>query len=364
MRKVLIASFVLFVPTVPAAGPPVVLDTYGNTDTQLVTRTVSKQGSPWGWVPELAVFVKVDKAETDDVLLVQHHEGGKAWGAPQKCKLSYFDELSHVAEFECKTDETLAINRAGKFSAEISYKQVGADKTVNNIGSLKYSVLKYNCDNRHINKKVAPSPCFGVDHDFRIGEAWLEETRPRHGDVVVELDDNQSTDIYLRTWIKTGLNEPKMNLRCFYKGKVISNTGENREQGRIAYQEFPKDNGPQHDVVWRKWWFDLVFVLGRPPSKGKPRTDAHYLSQNPGAYRCVATNDGDQVAEFNFSVGADGRIQHAPCIDDTRASAVTASERTHLVKVTFKPGFNAPFDASAYKTKPFYGKSWTKGCPP
>jgi hypothetical protein len=364
MRQLFITSLTLLLPTVASAGTPIVLDTYGKPDTQVVTRNISKQGSPWGWVAELSVFVKVDKTESDDVLVIQHREGGKAWGAPQKCALAYFDEIDHVAEFQCKMDEALAIDRAGKFSADIAYKQVGAGKTFDGIGSLKYSVRKYNCDNRHINKRFAPSPCFVVDHDFRIGETWLEETRPRHGDVVVELDDTQATEIYLRTWIKTGANEPsKMNLRCFYKDKVITKDGLNREQARVAYQEFPKANGPQHDVVWRKWWFALPDVFGRPPAKGEARS-GHYLSQNPGDYRCVATSDGDQVAEFRFAVAADGRIQHAPCLDDTRVSAVTVSDRMHLIKATFKSGFNVPFDASAYKSKPFYGKSWMKGCPP
>jgi len=358
MSKVLL--LVVMASGTALAGKPVVLDSYGKPDTQVLTRTVTKEGSPWGWVVEMAVFVKIDKTESDDVLVIQHLEGGKKWGAPQKCALAHFDELDHVAEFQCKMDEGLAINRAGKFSAEVAYKHVATGKTDDGIGSLKYSVLKYNCDNRHVKGKFVPSPCFVVDHDFRIGEAWLEETNPRTGEVVQELDDAAPTDVYLRAWIKTGSNEPKMNLRCTYKGKVITKDGLNREQTRIAYQEFPKANAPQHEVVWRKWWFAMPDVAGRPAKKGDEKR-SFYLNQNPGDYRCTVTSDGDQVAELQFTVNADGKVNHA-CVDDTRPDAVTASERRHLIKATFKPDFNAKYDASAFKTAPFYGKKLGKSC--
>src|SRR4030095_7579351 len=99
MSKLLLAVVVLLSSEVAFAGKPVVLDFYGKPDTLVLTRTVTKEGSPWGWVAELSVFVKVDKTESDDVLVVQHHEGSKKWGAAQKCSLGNFDELDHVAEF-------------------------------------------------------------------------------------------------------------------------------------------------------------------------------------------------------------------------------------------------------------------------
>jgi len=224
-------------------------------------------------------------------------------------------------------------------------------------------VFKYNCDNRHIKGKFVPSPCFVVDNDFRIGEAWLEETLPRTGDVVEELSDSEPTDMYLRFWIKTGYDEPKkMNLRCTFNGKVITKDGLNREQTRIAYKEFPKDNGPQHDVTWRKWWFAMPDIAGRPAKTGTEKRP-FYISENAGDYRCVVTSDGDEVAEVQFTVAAGGKIDHK-CVDDTRVDAITASDRRHLVKVKFKSGFNVKHDASAFKTEAFYGKQLSTGCPP
>jgi hypothetical protein len=45
------------------------------------------------------------------------------------------------------------------------------------VGSLKYTVDKLNCDNRHVKKVFTPSPCFVVNHDFRIGGQCPREHR-------------------------------------------------------------------------------------------------------------------------------------------------------------------------------------------
>lgn len=363
MARTIQTLAILILMSETALAGPIVLDVYGKRDTQVFAKSVTKQGSPWGWVPELEVFVKVASSETDDVLVIQHYQNGKKWGPPQKCARGHYDEMDHVAEFSCKMGEDLASDKAGQFRAEIALKEVGANKTHDGIGSLAYSVQKYNCDNRHIKKRFAPSPCFVVNHDFRIGEAWLEETLPRGGYNHDEIDESAPSEAYLRMWIKIGATEPKLNLRCFYKDKVISKDGLNRGQSEIKYQEFPKANAPQQEVSWRKWWFALPDVAARPSKNGDNKR-GFYLSENPGDYRCVATSDGDQVAELTFTVGTDGKVHHAPCLDESRRGAVNVSDRMHLIKVTHKKGFNLAYDANDYKTSPFYGKRWGKGCPP
>jgi len=348
-----------------STGSPVVLDNHGKQETLVTSQSVQKDGWPWGWVPVVNLLVKVPGSESDDVLVLQHYQGATKWGPPQKCARGHYDAATQIAEFECRMDNSLAINKAGEFRVDVSYKNVATGKTQDGIGSLAYTVDKYDCDNRHQNKRFTPSPCFVVNHDFRIGEAWLEETVPTRGDYNPEPDPTANNSVYLRVWIKTeSRTDPKINLRCYFNAKVISSDGLNRGQTEISYQEFPKANAEPKTVMWRKWWFAIPNVSSRPPKEAKTKSDQFYLSDNPGNYRCVATSNGEQVAEVVFVVGADGNIQHAPCQDETRPSAVTTASRIHLVKVTFRPGFNARFNANAFKTKPLYGKRWIQGCPP
>ena len=169
-----IAALVLE-PAPARADAPVVIDATNSFQTSIGAYRVAREGFPWGWVPETSIIVKMDPVESDDVLMLQHLQGRKKWGPAQKCRLRHHWKPVGLAKFECRGEEKMAVNRGGKFAVRVSYKQGALDKLHENIATLHYKVIKHKCDNRHVKRRWRPSSCFVVDHDFRIGEAWITE---------------------------------------------------------------------------------------------------------------------------------------------------------------------------------------------
>ncbi|MFH1185187.1 MAG: hypothetical protein V1755_09135 [Chloroflexota bacterium] len=179
--------------TAAQGGPKVVDATITKDATRIVAAWGSKKGDRCCWYPKVQVFVKLAGAEEDDILQLEHLQGKKKWGEPQKCSPKRIDKTSGFVYFDCVGDKEMMINKAGNFAVRMTYKQTGAGKTHAAFATLPYKVTKYNAGG---GKK--PEPGFMVDHDFHMGEAWLESLMEGHGMNSTEKGHDPSEPIRLR----------------------------------------------------------------------------------------------------------------------------------------------------------------------
>ncbi len=349
----------LLAPTIAQGNPPVVIDASNSFQTTINAYRVAREGFPWGWVPNVSIIVKMDPIESDDVLVLQHFRGKRKWGAVQKCRLRQHWKAVGLAQFACRGDEKMAVNATGKFSVSVSYKQGAADKLHKKIETLHYKVIKYKCDNRHVKRRWKPSSCFVVDHDFRIGEAWMTE---------LNTDATAPSYILLRTWFKYGDKGPyRPKARCYLAGKKVAEAKVERKQTEVTYRSIRRPNDSGTRKTWARWYWRFYDFATQPPTKTISTVSypkVFYVSKNPGSYTCVITADGDKIATISFEVGADGKVVRPPCQGDTAAATVRTLDNVHLLKVAYTKKANIKHKARDFAASPLYGRRWTKGCPP
>jgi hypothetical protein len=352
-------AMLLNLPIRAQAETPVVIDATNSFQTAISADRTTKEGFPWGWIPQTSIIIKMDSIESDDVLVLQHFQGKKKWGSAQKCRLRTQWKSVGMANFQCKADEKMGINKGGKFSVKISYKQAALDKLHKNIDTMHYNVLKYKCDNRHVKRKWKPSSCYVVNHDFRMGEAWITE---------VAEDDTAPTLIQFRTWFKYSDKEPhRPKARCYLNDKKVAEAKIESKQKEITYRFYKKARGPGSRETWARWYWRFYDLGTQPPVKTLSTVsypNVFYISKNPGDYKCVVTADGDKIATMTFKVGDDGKIVRPSCQGQTADNTVRTLDNVHLINVEYGKGANIKYKAADFAKTPLFGRKWSKGCPP
>jgi hypothetical protein len=198
-----------------------------------------------------------------------------------------------------------------------------------------------------------------VDHDFRIGEAWMTE---------FATDETTPHYILLRTWFKYADKEPhRPQAICYLAGKKVAQAKVERKQTDVTYRYLRRANDTGKRETWARWYWHFYDFATQPPAK-KISTVSYpnvfYVSKNPGDYKCVITADGDKIATISFTVGADGKIVRLPCQSGTAAGTVRTLDNVHLLKVEYPKKANTKYKARDFAKSPLYGRKWTKGCPP
>ena len=111
-----------------------------------------------------------------------------------------------------------------------------------------------------------PIQGFYVDHDFRMGEAWL-----------YRLSDNR---IELWTWFKYDRDgEAKVQsgrLRCFSGNKVLQFGDATTDRTEVSYDHYTSQRDHEK-VTWGLWYCSVPRIEGVMA--------ADYLKNNPGEYQ-------------------------------------------------------------------------------
>jgi hypothetical protein len=340
------------------AADPVVLDAWNRYQTKIWTGQKNKKGWPWGWFPRAKFYVMYKGIERDDVLLVQHLKGKRKWGKPEKCRArTVWDKKRGIGAFECRGVEALAVNKPGRYGMRLTYKSMGAGKTFKDIASFSYKVIKYKKDNRHVKRRFKPSAGFVVDHDFRIGEAWLSE---------VDKGPSTPTQLRLRVWYKVNKKPHRPKVRCFFGDKKIGESNAERAQTTVEYRYFKKANKQAKPIIWAKHYWHFYKIAHAPAKKlvgGVSYPGVFYLNKNPGKYRCVASADGDTWATFFFEVGADGKVKRPACQSETAGNkGIATLDSMHLIRVKLGKSATIKYNKKAHQKMPVFGKKLPKGC--
>lgn len=355
-RQLLPLAILLSANVAVAADAPIALEKWGRYHvniTPTMQTLVPPKGKKATWRPKVELVFRVTSPESDDIVELQHYRGATKWGPIHKCSLETSNMIKRrdaqgkpmgysMVRFVCLMDEKHAIAKAGKFSVKVSYKQTGEGKLHKDLAHYKYVVKTYN---GQWPAKRGPIKAYYVDHDFRIGEAWLYR------------QSNGQMQIW--SWFK--YDRPgeeavrKGRVRCFVDGNKMAFMESPARRTEISYQHY-KPNNKNRKVTWGLWYWYA------------PRVDGvaayDWIKQHPGQYRCTLTQQGDIAREFHFGVAADGTINRAPCMTAAGPDQVRAIEDSFLIKTVFKKNADLEFDKKAFRRSPLYGKKWVKGCPP
>lgn len=320
-----------------AADAPIALDKWGRHETSVEARLVGAAGEANArWAPRIRPIFQVKGPQTDDLVLVQHYDGGKPWGAPQKCKLDDDNLIArsgkdyHLVVATCDGPDEMGVKKAGKFSVKIGYRRTSDGVDFPDLATLSYEVKEAPYAIGSASKKL-----WYVDHDFRLGEAWSYRT--------------SEGELQLWSWFKyrdegvvTGAK-----LRCKNGDKSVAMfNGPRREH--VAVESYPAP-GKQELTTWALFYF---FVAG---------DDAKGLLATPGTWTCNLTQNGELARELSFQVDG-GAIQPAPC-QGNGPDQVRVVEDEQMIKLVMKSSQDLKHDAAAWTKAPLYGRKLAAGCP-
>jgi len=347
-----LASLTLLLPDLALAqDAPIALDKWGRFHVNITTYMPNiAPGAKVKWVPKVELVFRNASPETDDVVRLQHYNGRAKWGPVQICQIQSSNIIKRRGKGgvpmgyslvvpTCLMDEKLAISKTGTFSVEVSYKQTGMGKEHKKLGTYTYQVKHYNSV---WPGKKGPTKAYVVDHDFRMGEAWLYQ--------------NADGLVQIWSWFKYDRpGEPDVRggrLRCMVNGKKLSFHDSPTGRTTNYHDHYPTRNKNQK-ITWGLWYWSAPRVDGV--------SGGEWLKKNPGSYRCTLTQAGEIAREISFEVGADG-VKPAPC-QGTDGNKVKTVEDEFLIKSVFKKNRDLKFDRTALKKHGLYGRKWPRGCP-
>lgn len=312
------------------------------------------------WSPKVRVVVRLADAKKDDVLEIQHMQGKKKLGAPQKCMpdgAPWKTDGTSLIKFNCPQAEDVKLTDAGAFAAALTYIQTGAGKRQEGFATLKYNVIKYRADA----KPTKPDMKFVVDYDFHIGDAWIyPEIKPSRIHAQYTHDPATPLRAVIHTWLKWEKQEPSEPvMRCYLGDKEVAQS--NGGAGAAATYDFYKDaKSDSKKIGWTKYrfYFDkMVYQHTLDPRARANFGPMHVLADNPGDYTCKVTHQGDVIRVLKFTF-KDNDVVRSEC----EKNLVTFSP-TALIQVTEMKG-DASFDKNAYKKFGFFNRTeWPAGCP-
>lgn len=321
---------------------PVVLDFWRRYHTNITTfefPTKTPEGSTnydkLCWVPKMDVVVQLADPESDDLVIIQHYKGTKPWGDPIKVPVGSSVTKREGRNYSLvtvssKMDDKFAITEPGVFTAKVSYKQTSRDKLHENLATFIYTVKNYTQAWTSKGKVKG----FYVDHDFRIGEAWL-----------YLLSDGK---VEVWTWFKydrdgqAKVREGRM--RCFQGDKKIDFYESPTQRTEVSYQEYREKN-KNEQTTWGLWYWWVPTIDGMQATE--------YLKKNPGKYRCVLTQDGEVSREFVFTVGGNGQVVRTPLPGHP---VIYGVEDSAPLKITFKKIPDLKYDPKAFKEGAYYNR--------
>ncbi|HEX7498919.1 MAG TPA: hypothetical protein VF524_01295 [Polyangia bacterium] len=313
------------------------------------------------WSPKVRVVIRIANPKRDDVLEIQHMEGKKKLGGPQKCMPDgdpWKADGTMMIKFDCPAFEDVKSTNGGDFAAALTYIQAAAGTRQEAFATLKYNVIKYRGDA----KPKDPDMKFVVDYDFHIGDAWIYP-EISHSNIYPDFQHDPQHPLYaiVHTWLKWEKQEPSEPvMRCYFNGKEIADAPGNSAGGG-DYDSYKDAKSDSKKIGWSKYKFyftKMVYANAvEPEAKQRFAPNVHVLADNPGDYTCKVTHQGDVIRVLKFSFKGNDVVRSG-----CERNLVTFSP-TALISVAEMKG-DAPFAKDAYKKKAFFSRApWPAGCP-
>ena len=334
-----------------AEEAPQILDIWSRHHTHIevyMPVMVPPPGKKVKWVPKVRLVFKVTDPESDDVILLQHYQGKRKWGPVQKCQIGPGQKTERrgaggkslgywLVHPTCMMDKKLATTKTGKFSVKVSYRQTGMGKTHKDLATYTYTVKRFN----HNWTSKGPLKGFYVDHDHRMGEAWLY------------LSNSGKAEIW--SWFKYDRDGEKHvrggRMRCFVDGKKMKFYDSHTARTSTSFEHY-RAKLKHKKTTWGLWYWWAARVDGK--------LGVEWLKEHPGNYRCTLTQNGEIAREFLFEVDKEGKVVRPEC---QTSGAVRALADQFVIKMTMKKNADLKYNKRAFAKTPYYHAKPVKGCP-
>lgn len=359
---------------------PVLIDSLGNAET--IFKVQPYPTRPVVWVPEPTLFVRFADYETDDVIVMEVMKDGKPIGKPMKCGAkaasvdvtggrvhsSYAKAFKKAAliAFSCRPKKEFGLTESGVLMVRVSYRQTLLDVN-HHLADLRLHV-------REVQHCSQNNPCttYTEDLDARMSVATLEESSDSiknsafdhfYSSIAsAQPAPDTVSNATIRFWLKDDdSNALPKKATCYYGKKKLAQaqTGSSLNRGYWSHTKDGKINVHWHHM--KAQFFTLLIRPARDGSRGNYAGDVHFLSDNPGDYRCVVTGDGEILKEIYFTVGEDGEVAKPAC---QAASMKSLGRVTLLTKQKNMNVATNGYDAKIGKKLGFNGNvKWSGGCP-
>ena len=369
--KAVALSDVFIGPDTKTQGP-IILDSIGHDETEI--QAYGHPGTktkPTRWSAKLQFYVKYDQMEHDDAILIQVYKGSKKLGEPTPCQPKKHHPDFHVAYFECDAPkkrsayETL-FETDGVHTIKLTYKKLIEGKEFKDFASFNLHVV-----NAKQGAANNPSLKWLTNHDMKLSVSTIEEGINHSARNILTAKKaalrqwgEQAQSLQIQTWFKTDKGARRnTKMTCLYKDKkIIESNGVPKK--RYTYWSFlEKGSMKKEEAQWTQHIYEMYNLHPRPNPKNPqyPQKGGHYLSENPGDYRCVITGDGEVLKELFFKVGADGNIVKPAC----QMKSMNTLHTVTLLATKDHKLSTVGYDEKLGKKFGFEGRvKWSGGCPP
>lgn len=357
-----------------------------------------KKKATFMWCPKVYFFVKYDNIEPEDAVSVQLlNKKMKKMGQPFTCKpkhlfadlkLSYGNKKADsnakqlpMAQYECGPSKDQckqdAVAKLGNYHLSFTYKKPTEGEEIKDFARLGFKIVQA----LHGWAKH-PEKTYAVDNDFLTGLTTIEEfvfqtpKKPadlRNAQIAVVGHRHIEPKVMIRTWFKYDSSPKVSKIICKYKGKRIAQTGPfNGDE--YSFMVRPKDKKANDlvKVYLKRFDFRLENVFFRHPReepkknrrvKKHYKMPKHYLSENPGEYKCMILGESELLRVVHFKIGGKGKVISNGCNE-----AIAKLPHVSFIKTEEKKGdyiHKAKLKASPRsKNTAFYmDVKWPKGCP-
>ncbi len=397
-----IAFCFLFSAVAIAQDKPTLVHLIGGKQTHVaasgIRKVDRKKKVTFMWCPKTYFIVKYGNIQPEDVVSVQLlNKRGKKLGKPFICKpahqfadlkLAYGNKKADkaakhlpLAQYECAPSreqcKKAAVAKTGDYALSLTYKQPTEGEEMKDFARLRFKVSQaFHGWNKH------PEKTYVVENNFLNGLTTIEEfvfqtaKKPadlRNAQIAVVGHRHIQPKVMIRTWFRYDQSPKVSKIICKYKGKRIAQQGPfNGDKHSFMARNKDKKSNDLVKIYQKRFDFRLENVFFRHPRvepkknrrvKKHWKMPKHYLSENPGDYKCMILGEGELLRVVRFKVGKKGKIVSNGC-----NKTIAQLPHVSFIKVEEKKG-DYIFKAKL-KTKPrasekaYYSDvKWPKGCP-
>lgn len=351
---------------------PIIIDSVGQYDTEF--KAYGHPGTKaklTRWSALMQFYIKYDNIASDDAVMIDIFKDGKSLGEATSCQYHSLHKEAHLAYYKCeapkkRSDYEKLFQTDGTHTIKLTYK-----KLIEGIEFKDFAVFNVTVKKAKQGAANNPSLKWETDHDMKVTVSTIDEeiphSTPTDGGIKTAIQfaqKRQEHSMVIRTWFKKDKGYHPTKMACLYNGKRIDEAEGHKGKEYSYWSYLKKGSMKRVDEQWTQHYYQMKSLHPRPfpnRSKGSYSQPQHYLNENPGEYRCVATRGGEVLKELFFRVDADGEIVKSGC----QLESMNTLHTVTLLATKDHKLSTVDYDKKIGKQSGFEGRvKWSKSCPP
>jgi hypothetical protein len=287
------------------------------------------------------------------------------WKANGKVALAFECDVQGSdgqAPFECRTDESKALDLYGDVQAVFSYVDDSED-AVTPLYTMNLKVARF-WGWYQRGKKVMHFPKYQIDHSDLLGSAIVWH-RPFEEPSTLGAIELYTTGV---VGSDGGGEWGTETMRCTAAGTKLADVRAGVGNMQLAEAtDWRGPDKPTHAVKWQRmvtmptgFRWGTTAKLSDDERRQYDAKEIVVLGDHPGDWSCDLRRKGQVLRTFSFKVGTDGRI--APHAEQTAGLRLLSSES--MVTVSFPDeAWDGYFDPARMKSTGWFGRPWSSAPP-